>query len=475
MSTPAADLRRALGAFRRAQGLAYLQRLSGQPVDPVPARRFLGSEAALERFAKARSDAEFAPGEEAALGAHMARAALEEAYEPARLALSALPAQSVGFEGEPRRVRQLWGEFCHSRSPAQRSALARACDGALSEVARVLLERRAAGEAQAGALLARLSVPRHADAGPAGGSAEAAERWLSVTEDLCREAFAHARRTFGVEGAHGLDTLWCALGTELSGLFTREGRMRRLAADWEPLDLRRLLRAHARVAPEHPGPFPAPHVIVLSAPTDIRVAPSAMDVGLAGELSAAEALGRALAHAHASPALPLALRHASAASVARATGALGMLRFAEPLFLRRVRDLSQRESEAIARLAAAFALLDSRLSAASVLARSLRAPSDLEALSALSARALGGGVPAGLGALLVLRLSSGAAFRAKAFAPALLWALRERFDEDWFFNPRAAEPIRGALARAGEFSVEAWAEELGLSGSEGPSRLGELF
>jgi hypothetical protein len=46
---------------------------------------------------------------------------------------------------------------------------------------------------------------------------------------------------------------------------------------------------------------------------------------------------------------------------------------------------------------------------------------------------------------------------------ATYWA---DFDEDWWRNPRAGEPLLGAGARGGTLSVESWAEELGASGAD---------
>jgi hypothetical protein len=178
---------------------------------------------------------------------------------------------------------------------------------------------------------------------------------------------------------------------------------------------------------------------------------------------------------HASAALPFALRQPTVASVARAVGALAVLRLAEPGFLRRQRGLVRKDAEQAARAAATFALFDARFAAAAVLARPLRAGEGTALAAALAVRALTQPLPEALAAALVLRLSPGGPFRAQAHAPGLVWALRERFDEDWYANPRAAEPLRGAMARAGDFSVEAFAEELGAKSEQGLRKLSELF
>jgi hypothetical protein len=258
-------------------------------------------------------------------------------------------------------------------------------------------------------------------------------------------------------------------------LFPRAGRYRRLAAELEPLGLRRQLARAARLAPEHDDLFAATQLAALAVPSDVRVIPARFELGLASELSAADALGRAAGHVHASPALPFALRHASAGTVARALGALSQLRFGETLFLRKRRELSTREAGELGRASAAFVLLETRLLAAAVLARGLAAGDAAERAQVLAERALVGHVLPGIALFLLTRLSASSAFRGKVWGPGLAYTLRERFDEDWYANPHAGETLRGAAARAGDFSVEALAAELGARSEDGPRKLSELF
>jgi hypothetical protein len=53
-------------------------------------------------------------------------------------------------------------------------------------------------------------------------------------------------------------------------------------------------------------------------------------------------------------------------------------------------------------------------------------------------------------------------------------ALRERFDHDWYRNPRVAETLRGAAARSGELAALAWLEELGGAAEHSGTRITEL-
>jgi hypothetical protein len=304
---------------------------------------------------------------------------------------------------------------------------------------------------------------------------ERASKFLEATQELAREAISFGERAHDQRVETGLDALWLALGQDLRGLVPREGRLRRLAAEWEPLGMRRLLSARARASVDHAGPFLAPQLITLEAPTQLRVSACEREYGLASELTSAEVIGRALGVAHGSASLPYATRFAAVGTVARSVGALAVQRMMAPHFLRKLRGLSVRESEQVARLCALWFLLDARLSAAQVLARGIRGPTALDEITAIAERALLGSMQRGSAATLLIRVSGGAAFRSKAHAPALVWAFRERFDEDWYLNPRTAEPLRGALAQAGELAIESFAEELGSSVDKGIAKLSELF
>lgn len=476
MNSPKDRLDRALLTFRRDQAFVYLQRLAGTPLAEQRgqrARAFLTSEAGFELVDATLASGELPPHEASAVCAHLARAHAELAYARAR-ALSPME-QQVDVEGDTRPLSALLGEWLDEPHPLRRSRLERSADRLLGAHAEQLIDRRQRADHAVSRALARLPNQRHPDAGPERGTVELAEQWLTLTQELAGEVFAHARRAARVEGEAGLDTLWATLGTPMRGLFRGEGRYRRLADELAPLGLRRQLAQAARLAQPHPGPFPAPHVLVAAAPREIRVCPSQVEVGLASELLAADALGRAMAHAHASPALPVALRHASAGSLARTAGALTTLRFLEPQFLRKRRGLSGREAEEVARLAAGFMLVDSRLAAAALLARGLNDADPQPRAQALCERALRGPVPPGCASFLLIRLSPGPSFRGKSWAPALAHAMRERFDADWYENPRAGEPLRGAFARAGDFSVEGFAEELSARIERGPEKLSELF
>jgi hypothetical protein len=473
MPSPASELERAIAAFRRDQGSGYLRQLAGQPLDTRfegRARAFLASERAEELLDQAKP--ELPPARYAAACAQLARASFEQSYAPARRASSGLLAREVAVEGDTRSLELLLGEWAGlTRS---RDRVVAAMSPVLEDFASKLLEARSEADHVVGVRLAKLQPTRHADAGPE-DARERATQFLEATGELTREAIAYAERAHQQHVETGLDALWLALGQSLRGLVPREGRLRRLAHEWEPLGLRRMLATRARAALDHGGPFLAAQLIVLEAPDQLRVSACEREYGLASELTMAETVGRALGVAHGSSSLPVETRFASVGTAARAVGSLAVVRLMEPHFLRKQRGLSLRESEQVARLCALWFLLDARLSAAQALGRTLRGPTALDQATALAEQALLGSVPRGPAGALIVRASGGAVFRGKAHAPALAWSFRERFDEDWYLNPRTAEPLRGALAQAGESSVEAFAEELGTSVDRGIAKLSELF
>ncbi|HEX5656910.1 MAG TPA: hypothetical protein VFX59_06930 [Polyangiales bacterium] len=473
MPSPATELELAIAAFRRDQASGYLRELAGQPRDPRfegRARAYLASERAEELLEQARP--ELTPGLYAASCAHLARASFELRYAAARSATSQLLSREVAVEGDTRSVGALLGEW--AGLTRQRDRVIAAMSPVLEEYGTKLIEARSEADHTVGVRLGKLQPARHADAGPEDGR-ERASKFLDATAEVTREAIAYAERAQHQQVETGLDALWVALGQDMRGLVPREGRLRRLAAEWEPLGLRRMLATRARAAVDHAGPYLAAQLVALELPAQVRVSACEREYGLASELSMAETIGRALGLAHGSATLPTATRYPSVGTVARTVGALAVVRMLEPHFLRKVRGLSVRESEQVARLCALWFLLDARLSAAQTLGRTLRGETALDQVTALAEQALLGSVPRGPAAVLIVRASGSAVFRGRAHAPALAWAFRERFDEDWYLNPRTAEPLRGALAQAGELSVEAFAQELDTTVERGIAKLSELF
>jgi hypothetical protein len=244
-----------------------------------------------------------------------------------------------------------------------------------------------------------------------------------------------------------------------------DDRWRRLSEGYASLGLRGALARRGRAEARHDGLFGVKGaVLVLEAPHDVRVAPGSWQLGLPSELAAAEALGTALGHVLVHPALPFALRMPRHASVARSLGALAAHWHTLPEALAR-RGRTGREAREEAEAALFWQLLRLRVAAAREQVRNLeRQARHREASEIAFGRALGVEVPPSTASMLGRPSGpfEGATLRAAAYALALPLHLRERFDEDWWRNPRCGELLRAAAERGPRLSVEEWGEELGV-------------
>jgi hypothetical protein len=147
--------------------------------------------------------------------------------------------------------------------------------------------------------------------------------------------------------------------------------------------------------------------------------------------------------------------------------------------LRRVDGLEREVAEKAARHAALWLLLRARLHAATSVAMHAAVRTNAERISQLVAageRALGLTLPAGIMALQLLAADGPTeSFAGLYWGFALHAALRERFDDDYYLNPRVSEVIRGATARGGGIDAVGITAELGSSGSAGLARVLELL
>ena len=157
-----------------------------------------------------------------------------------------------------------------------------------------------------------------------------------------------------------------------------------------------------------------------------------------------EAFGQALHRAYVDPALPFEARWHGNAGSARATGALLATLLRDRGWLRRYAGLSGAALDAAAR-AAAFAELGASRAAAARVAASAAAYGDTASLGEVEGiyvdrmRAALGAAPEPGDAWGELDgpFAVGDALRGSLMAGALGEALRERFDEDWWRNPRS--------------------------------------
>lgn len=479
MLEAASRIRAGIEFFRRAEADVLLGRLRGDPeadtFDAWTARSAsIRSEELLGLLESTGSSAAFEPGEREASAAHLARAAAEAILAPGRAVVEAWPTIVVHRDGRTASLAEASARAISAESVSERRGWALEVEAALSSLADVLLALREDADEAARAVLSH--APSHPDAGlEPSASSERAERFLAETED----AAVHVLGELGLRpgaGSRVEDLAYVLTAGEVSSFFPAKDRLRRLAESLAGLGFSHDLRQRVRVEERRDGIDPRPRVVAREVPADVRIARPAVERGLISELHAAEALGRALAFSLVAPALPVALRRPVVGTVARGVGGLFVQLHAEPVYLKH-RALGARSAELVARRATATLLLETRLAAAASLARRSAGTREerIDRASILVDQALGVGVPRPLAVLLALTPSgAGARFRSSHTSLGIYAALRARYDEDWFRNPRAAEPIRAAAARGGTLSIEAFGEELGVREEDAAVRVREL-
>jgi hypothetical protein len=251
---------------------------------------------------------------------------------------------------------------------------------------------------------------------PAAQLTTAAEAWLKTTRDAAHELLP---------------------GRSLAALV--EGALGREASDGWP----------ARITPRS--------LQELLAPTGFldRVA---LDPGRLPEAVAASSVMRALARvgaawidALAPDGQPFVIAHDAYGLERRRAGALFAGLALSPLFLKKQLGLGRARAAAHRRALGRIVLIESRAAALRVL---LRRPALAgarafgEAFETLTERAFGFGVaPVAAGTLFRLHGDDGQRFAGLLAAAAQSRRLVEEHDEDWFFNPRAADQLRSEAMR----------------------------
>jgi hypothetical protein len=270
---------------------------------------------------------------------------------------------------------------------------------------------------------------------------ETASQVLACTDELARAVLRDALRDDG-----GLAAVIVAVVARDAG----EGWPSRLGAAW----LRDLLRPAFAGGP-----------LVLPALPPAR--------GASSFARALAALGFAVRAARSSTAVPFALAHEPAFFAAHRLGfAVGALA-TDPVFYRRGLGLGARVAAAQSRALARTALFEARLDAMRILLGDDAAPAPRDLFEELTARSFGRSLDARLcGAWPAAREDEPARWLGLLDSVRLRGALRDRFDVDWFRNPRAWEDLRStplareatdpARARAGVTEViRAFEEALG--------------
>jgi hypothetical protein len=320
----------------------------------------------------------------------------------------------IPFHVEPPRLvswRQAWRGVVTARSAAEAALwLAAAGDAgdALEPIARARAEKRVE--------IARRLGREHPwdllDVGPAATLRAAARRLLDATDDLSRAIWKGARGG-AAEVLHG------AVGREAG-----EGWPARLTRRWRE----ELFGAALAGLKVEPPPVP----VALGAASFMR---ALYDLGFATRLAAAPS------------AMPFALAREPGARAAHRLGFVFAGLAPDPEWQVRALGLGRRTALRQARVLARTALLDARLHAARLLLAGDLGPVPRDLFGELGERLFGAPLDPRLrGAWPGARDDEPSRFVALVESLPFTEALRDRFDADWFRNPRAWAHVRAVSA-----------------------------
>ncbi|HET8723499.1 MAG TPA: hypothetical protein VFM53_04785 [Anaeromyxobacteraceae bacterium] len=360
----------------------------------------------------------------AALAAERAAAAREEDWRAADAA-----ATGAGPDG-PVGVSDAAQALLHERDPGRRSDLARAHEEAVRSAAP---PRESAAEVEAAARASLGFTPPWEDVVQADALLSASDAaWGDVLAWLASHTEGTARPGGGLDRAGLLQLL---AFRDHDGLFRPAGLQPALLEGYDGLgvDVRRVRLDAASRRPQWPGA----HAF------DGRVS-FRRQGGAADWLGLVDAAGRA--------AVLRATRPATRdPALAPAVGALGAGLLLEPRFLEKATGLERRRSRDVVRRLALRRLLGLRTAAAALRVaaeaeRGLSGRAWQEAHREALGRATGATWPAGLAARDAGTERHRALLAGAAWAAAIRDELRDRFDEDYWRNPRTPEALAGRLA-----------------------------
>jgi hypothetical protein len=488
-------LRSALTEFWSGEQLAYLYRMRGTEADVAPPSRahgrwLIGTEAS-ELLEEIESEGELPADACAALRAQIgavrhalavlpAEAALRAALARARLpsdidlALPSALARIAAADDVPYRTTAA-REIEHALRPiaAQFTAAHARAEQPLRVAREVSPGQLGAERVQpSGLLIVSLFSPEAMTTAsdlPALAWRDAALEFLARTEAAADDAVRYCVRKSHPRGGV---LPWHALlrGLRAPELDSTRGAIERWprAAAWlRKLGFSREFASRLRAEVDRESALPTVRVLPLKIPLDVRTAQTAIDYGVVSDVlaagGAAHALGLSLTH----PALPAELRTPCGATASAAFGALAAQLWGEREHLIRVQELTSLAAERVGRVAGTFFLLRARALVARAL---LDAPSDqttaarIEATATALSAALCCDVPAGIAGLLGAdRVAARDAALEQLAGLSLHAILCERFDVDWFRNPRCADALRGLCERGQGLTPLAACEELGGS------------
>ncbi len=477
MSADPDRFRKAVGSFLAEEASAAVDRWRGHAdadsEDAVLRRHaFLGGRDAADVLGELSERGRVTPESAGALAAQLRRFTREQRFASVRRTLRDLQLRTVEVRGQGLPFRSVCREAYEPKSPDDARARVEAIERAARAAAPVLRERRIEAAEAAGAR--KLPSHRAPDAGPErAATVELAESVLASTRDLLEEGLDWLAHRSGAPVREAFDVPRALRAADLDDAFPADGRFRRLGALASGLGLHAELGRRVRVDVPHGSADPRARIALPRPPFDVRIAASSAELGAISELAAAHATGRALAACLAHPELPVELRYPIEGTVGRAMGAL----FAQWAFddgrLARARRAPAHVLDRARRLAALVSVLSLRVAAT---ATRLDPKASPEEAAEAAHRAIG--VPCSP-AIAIIGLHPGGAAPARLrgeLGGLALWpALRDRYDEDWYRNPRVHDVVRGAGERGGALSIEALLAELGVAPTEGVARAAEWF
>lgn len=458
---------------------ARAQHLAGRapPPDVAALVRTHPEACSTEALSLARSAQASAEGRRARRLGALAAAVYElcelNVQAPALSRRAAVLAQArvTGPAGESLTLREADAALAQVTSRADRAGLERR----LSEACRALESPAAQAREAADELAARVGFDSGADAQAALGgfdraaTAEQCRRFLSRTDAMYADVLRwRLRRTLELpvwpDGAERHDLLHVLEGRELDGLAPRVDLLRPVAGRLAWMELDPVAQGRVRLdADARAGKSPVPATAPVQAPSEVHVVvPASGGFGRAALFL--RALGEAQHFAHIEAARPFEDRALGDQSVPLAWGRVFERWLCDRRWLKRVLDA---EGPDLARLVALRELFLARVDAARWLQENERATSgDGVAARERAAEAMS---QATLGLwrseLLALDAAPLRALTARvqswALMSALVEHLRDRFDEDWWANPRSGPALRTFFA-AGQFEPAAGvAEQIG--------------
>ena len=473
MREAAAEVRDAIAAHLHARADLQSAEASGRDVAladraAARARAALGTGEGRERLEEAVSTRALDEASYGALLEHLGGVAEDEVLARHSVKVTRASSDRVVVEDRERTLVELAMDARDPAPPRARAALA----ALLAHTGRDRAARLEAwNEVSERRARIRSRGPRMPDDAQGDLSARASA-FLDATDDAAADLVERAHHAVG---APSLATRVAALAPlALDGALPARGRTRRIGAVLESLGLEGELRDRISLAPTRVFTL-RPDIVRRGAHATVLV--SDLEAGVVSERAMFWALAQALTHVLFSRSLPVEHAHAPRASVARSVGALFGAFLSHESLVRRHVDAAPAARARVVLSSSLAIVLEARLACVRAMAGEVEARTDAHARE-LAARALV--LDPSLMDAELARSSwispTDAETDLRAVLAALAWApaLRERYDEDFFRNPRLADFLRGAAARGGLASAEGISDELGATPAHAALRVVEL-